>query len=147
MTGPDCVVMCNLINLYTHAHTLENSDEAARKAQGAISKSLRKDSREIVRINQCSEKQKCFHTNPLGSFLDAFSHPCIHAGIGKKRSPRVAPGSVWGWAMNGLTRDGTAEPVSRGDQILICNDCTVVPADDVQCVKHDDRRWWILVRT
>ena len=21
MTGPDCVVMCNLINIYTHTHT------------------------------------------------------------------------------------------------------------------------------
>ena len=26
MTGPDCVVMCNLINTHTHTHTLPNSN-------------------------------------------------------------------------------------------------------------------------
>ena len=27
MTGPDCVVMCNLINTHTHTHTLVASDQ------------------------------------------------------------------------------------------------------------------------
>ena len=27
MTGPDCVVMCNLINKHTHTHTHTHNDE------------------------------------------------------------------------------------------------------------------------
>ena len=33
MTGPDCAVICNLIN--THTHNLESNKEAGGGAQGA----------------------------------------------------------------------------------------------------------------
>ena len=36
---------------------------------------------------------------------------------GKKGAREYAPDSAWAWRISGLTRDGTAEPVSR-DQIL-----------------------------
>ena len=29
MTGPDCVVMCNLINTHTHTHTHTEAQETA----------------------------------------------------------------------------------------------------------------------
>ena len=42
--------------------------------------------------------------------------------------------------MDGLTRDGTAEPVSRGDLILIGNGSTVIPVDVQCCAKRDGHR-------
>ena len=62
MTGPDCVVMCNLINTHTHTHThtervgsvAANSDspgsnkEAGGGAQGAQGSSKIYSSRESV---------------------------------------------------------------------------------------------------
>ena len=40
MTGPDCAVMCNLINTHTHAHTRIHTHRATRK-QGGEHKVLR----------------------------------------------------------------------------------------------------------
>ena len=45
MTGPDCVVMCNLINTHTHTHTHK---EAGGGAQGAHGSSKISTSRESV---------------------------------------------------------------------------------------------------
>ena len=35
MTGPDCVVMCNLINTHTHTHTDKEAGGGAQGAQGS----------------------------------------------------------------------------------------------------------------
>ena len=52
MTGPDCVVMCNLINTHTHTHTcpdnLGGNKEAGGGAQGAQGLSKICTSRESV---------------------------------------------------------------------------------------------------
>ena len=47
MTGPDCVVVCNLINTHTHTHTQINK-EAGGGAQGTLSLSKNCTSRESV---------------------------------------------------------------------------------------------------
>ena len=46
MTGPDCAVMCNLINTHTHTHT--HNKEAGGGAQGAQGSSKICTSRESV---------------------------------------------------------------------------------------------------
>ena len=47
MTGPDCVVMCNLINTYIH-NIVEINKEAGGGAQGTLSLSKNCTSRESV---------------------------------------------------------------------------------------------------
>ena len=49
-------------------------------------------------------------------FSGADTTPWREAG-GQRGAREYAPDSAWAWRMGGLTRDGTAEPVSR-DQIL-----------------------------
>ena len=34
MTGPDCVVMCNLINTHTHTHTIQSENGNGTKILG-----------------------------------------------------------------------------------------------------------------
>ena len=46
MTGPDCVVMCNLINTHTHTHTHTHTRGSREEAQGA--QGLCKNPRESV---------------------------------------------------------------------------------------------------
>ena len=46
MTGPDCVVMCNLIN--TYIHTYIHNKEAGGGAEGTLSLSKNCTSRESV---------------------------------------------------------------------------------------------------
>ena len=36
MTGPDCVVMCNLINTHTHTHTHNWLEQVARRLHETI---------------------------------------------------------------------------------------------------------------
>ena len=54
MTGPDCVVMCNLINTYIHTYIHANSNiveinkEAGGGAEGTLSLSKNCTSRESV---------------------------------------------------------------------------------------------------
>ena len=48
MTGPDCAVMCNLINTHTHTHTHTHTQEAGGVAQGAQGSSKICTSRESV---------------------------------------------------------------------------------------------------
>ena len=48
-------------------------------------------------------------------FVGADTTPWWKAGA-KRVAREYAPDSTWAWGMNGLARDGTAEPVSR-DQI------------------------------
>ena len=50
MTGPDCVVMCNLINTHTHTHS-ENSKEAGGEAQ--------------VLGKNCTSRESVFHLSRL----------------------------------------------------------------------------------
>ena len=35
MTGPDCAVMCNLINIHTHTHTHKEAGGGAEGTQGS----------------------------------------------------------------------------------------------------------------
>ena len=51
-----------------------------------------------------------------GAFSGVDTTPWRKTG-GKRGARECAPDSAWAWRMSGLTRDGTAEPVSR-DQIL-----------------------------
>ena len=48
MTGPDCAVMCNLINTHTHIHT--HSKETKEETQGiqGVSKNCPSKERECV---------------------------------------------------------------------------------------------------
>ena len=48
MTGPDCVVMCNLINTYIHTYIVEINKEAGGGAEGTLSLSKNCTSRESV---------------------------------------------------------------------------------------------------
>ena len=36
MTGPDCTVMCNLINTHTHTHRAEGGQKSARNLKIAV---------------------------------------------------------------------------------------------------------------
>ena len=70
MTGPDCAVMCHLININTHTHTervgpvaanpdnLESNKEAGGGAQGAQGSSKNCASRESV--SPLSRLIRCF---------------------------------------------------------------------------------------
>ena len=55
-------------------------------------------------------------THQMALFRCRYTTPWRKAG-GKRGAREYAPDSAWAWRMSGLTRDGTAEPVSR-DQIL-----------------------------
>ena len=48
MTGPDCVVRCNLINTHTHTHIFTHNKEAGGGAQGSQGSSKICTSRESV---------------------------------------------------------------------------------------------------
>ena len=76
MTGPDCVVMCNLINTHTHTHThtqtnpdnLESNKKARRVEQDTQGSSKNCTSRESVsplsRLTRGFRNK--YHCSPLG---------------------------------------------------------------------------------
>ena len=74
MTGPDCVVMCNLINTHAHTHVAANPDnlgsnkEAGGGAQGAQGSSKICTSRESVSALSRLIRgfRNKYHSSPLG---------------------------------------------------------------------------------
>ena len=44
MTGPDCAVMCNLINIHTYIHTYIHTDTRLRSAEEVVPGKIRQSS-------------------------------------------------------------------------------------------------------